>query len=263
MTRRVRLACRIALCGLMLLALHAPCADAARDVCSHGGSCNGQCAYAPNAKEFGYSKTTWRTWPGEVRLDETFQESVGRERLPTPPGQKQKPLPKETVPPSGQDPYPQPSPGGLILPPPGGDIFDPGGFNIDGALPILPPDTDKPSTDPVLPGGIIPGLPAEPSLDSPGEIDLPPDVPEEPDTGATPDGDQTIPSTPPADELPALPAGDGSQLPKMLPDLVARKPIGGAPGTGQLADRQPLPAAPGQRLKEPDAVPAYSKPVPA
>ncbi len=266
MTRRVRLACRIAFCGLMLLALHALCDDAVGDICGYGGCCNGRCVCAPNTREFGYSPPTWRTWPGEVRKDVVFPGSVDAQAIPTPQGEKQEPLPKETIPPSGLPPYPQQGPGEIILPPlegmPGGNIFDPGRFNIEGAVPILPPDGDKSSIDSILPGGIIPGLPAETPQDSPGGIDSPLDFPEDSDTTpATPPTDE--PAAEPSSEPAATPPGDRSQLPEMLPDLVAHNPVDGVSGIGQPANRQPLPAAPGQELKEPDAVPAHSKPVPA
>ena len=50
----------------------------------------------PQAKTFGYFETKWRKWPGQANPEEVFPESVGRERLPTPPGQEEMPLPKAT-----------------------------------------------------------------------------------------------------------------------------------------------------------------------
>ncbi len=75
------------------------------------------CAKKPDSQAFGgYYKTSWRAWPGETRLDKTFPSANGREVLPTPQGEKEKPLPKEKYKAPGKE---EPSEEGNDVPPPG------------------------------------------------------------------------------------------------------------------------------------------------
>ena len=145
--------------------------------CGH----QGHCLCVPNVRNYGYYTTQWRRWPTEVRRDEHFPESLGRERIPTPPGDPTEPLPIERVPSRpvpGIDDFPVPD---GILPPEG--PFQPG-------LPILPEPAIPggippfiPSTTPdSLPGTGIPGLPSTP--DSPAPLEQP----AEPETPAAPQG---------------------------------------------------------------------------
>jgi YHS domain-containing protein len=125
------------------------------------------CCCSPNVQEFGYFRTTWREWPNEPRPDKYFPRSIGMERIPTPEGQEQLPLPKATVMPPGQ-PLPEQLPGleGGALPPPGGI-----------PLPELPPGLESPKQLPE-PGKELQGLPPEPQ--TPGEgFKAVPGLPEE------------------------------------------------------------------------------------
>ena len=42
------------------------------------------CCCVPNVGEFGYFRTEWREWPGEIRRDKTFPRSIGMEAIPAP-----------------------------------------------------------------------------------------------------------------------------------------------------------------------------------
>ena len=68
----------------------------------------GKCC-VPNARNFGYWETQWRTWPGDQRPEKGFPSAIGAEVIATPPGQVQTPLPKATVlPPKSEAPAPGP-----------------------------------------------------------------------------------------------------------------------------------------------------------
>jgi len=114
------------------------------------------CCCIPNVGEFGYFRTEWREWPGEIRRDKTFPRSIGMEAIPAPEGQVIVPLPRIKVPPKGPGEA-QPGPGteeGMEKPSEG-----------------LPPEKQvEPGTEtpalpglPTEPGGInlLPGLPTD------------------------------------------------------------------------------------------------------
>jgi YHS domain-containing protein len=128
----------------------------------YGGCCT------PNAQQFGYFHTSWREWPGEVRLDKTFPRSIGMESIRAPEGQEIIPPPKAAKPaPKGAEEA-QPKPGEEMEQPPEGTQgeqpaepgketpalpglglpAEPGGFN---PLPSLPPDLNAPA--PQIPQG--------------------------------------------------------------------------------------------------------------
>jgi YHS domain-containing protein len=106
----------------------------------------GTCCPA-NSLEYGYTRTQWREWPGEIRRDKTFPRSIGMERIPTPAGQEIIPPPK-AIRPSKVPSELQPGPGEGMLPPSEGL-----------------PTPETPDTKPTEPGmGIptLPGLPQDP-----------------------------------------------------------------------------------------------------
>jgi len=71
--------------------------------CRRCNNCPGHYFCPPNVRNYGYYQTAWRTWPGEVRRDQTFPQSLGVEPLPTPEGTKPEPLPKGTLAPPPQE----------------------------------------------------------------------------------------------------------------------------------------------------------------
>jgi hypothetical protein len=118
----------------------------------------------PGVGTYGYFPTTWRSWPCEERPEITNPRSIGAERLSTPQGREQVPLPQAT-------PLAQPAPSvprGGTLPTPGTAIPEPqapGGPGMPGlpggpATPPVEPKGEKPTTP--LPEGGLPGLPVEP-----------------------------------------------------------------------------------------------------
>jgi YHS domain-containing protein len=113
------------------------------------------CRCIPNALEFGYFRTQWREWPGEIRPDKTFPGSIGREAIPAPAGQEIIQPPRAAVPskthgetiPEGVEQPSDGKPSGLLTEP-GKETpllpqlpTEPGGINI---LPGLPPDLNMP-----------------------------------------------------------------------------------------------------------------------
>ncbi|MGD0519562.1 MAG: hypothetical protein ABSA26_18670 [Thermoguttaceae bacterium] len=164
------------------------------------------CCCIPNTGEFGYFRTQWREWPGEIRRDKTFPRSIGMEPIPVPEGQEIIPPPKAVVAPKVPGEA-QPGPGtqegtekpseGLpgeqptepgketpVLPQLG---TEPGGIN---PTPGLPPDLGLPV--PLIPKGKEDNTPAteskpesEPKTDSAekGKTDNPAPGPKPGDKG--------------------------------------------------------------------------------
>ncbi len=133
---------------------------------------NGPCPVTPST--FGYYETRWREWPGQARPDKTFPQSLGRERLPTPPGEPTPTLPRAQPRLPGDTPLPpiEPSEGGIL--PPGG-IRIPGGAIPSPGLPGIPGEPGLPQP----PGGPS-GLPGLPPLNPPSNGPLPPGLPLDP-----------------------------------------------------------------------------------
>ncbi len=104
----------------------------------------------PNVRNYGYYPTQWRRWATEVRRDEKFPESVGRERIPTPPGDPTEPMPIERIPSRSV-----PGAGELPLP---ADLLP--SDNI--LLPEGPFQPEAPMTpqEPAVPGGAAPFVPS-------------------------------------------------------------------------------------------------------
>lgn len=132
----------------------------------------------PNVAGFGHFKTTWRQWPGEERLEQTNPQAIGRQVLPTPPGQEQVPLPRPAV-------RPQPPVPGLE-----GGIAPPAESLIPESILPEPPIEPKAGSLPTPSNeGTLPGLPIEPSGSPiPGPFDAGPAT--GPSTGSL------LPSTP-------------------------------------------------------------------
>jgi YHS domain-containing protein len=156
------------------------------------------CCCIPNVGEFGYFRTEWREWPGEIRRDKTFPRSIGMEAIPAPEGQVIVPLPRITVPPKGPGET-QPEPGteegtekpseglpsdkmpeqGKETPDLPGLPTEPGGINL---LPGLPTDLG-PSTLPI-PKAQEENVPnTEPKADSEPKTDNPEPGPKPEDKG--------------------------------------------------------------------------------
>ena len=146
----------------------------------------------PNTKHFGHFTTTWRRWPGKPQLDVALPHAIGAERIPTPPGQPQQPLPPaETVPgPDGRFGE------GMMMPDalPSADAFPtPGVLPTPGAFPtpedtfvpesILPPAVPEvpggPQQQPFPPEGLpqTPGGPPTPGLPGPPALPMDPGEP--------------------------------------------------------------------------------------
>jgi YHS domain-containing protein len=113
----------------------------------------------PNVKEFGYFRTGWREWPGEVRLDKTFPKAVSMERIPTPAGEKTLPLPRIKVKPPVTDETTPSLEGGGMTP-----LEAVPGEATPGALPTEPGQATPTLPGlPTEPGGFnpLPGLPSD------------------------------------------------------------------------------------------------------
>jgi YHS domain-containing protein len=144
------------------------------------------CCCIPNTGEFGYFRTQWREWPGEIRQDKTFPRSIGMEPIPVPEGQEIIPPPKAVVAPKApgeaqpgtgpQEGTEKPSEGmpGEQPTEPGKETptlpqlpTEPGGIN---PTPGLPPDLGLPA--PLIPKGKEDNTPAtEPKPESEPKTD--------------------------------------------------------------------------------------------
>jgi YHS domain-containing protein len=132
------------------------------------GPCPAACV--PKANTWGHFETRWRHWPGPIPLEQTdHSREVGKEGIETPRGREELPPPKAAP---SQQPLPQqqplqlPSlqPEGQAQPPEPGRIVAPEGLLVpqkpaEGSFGQPSPAT--PSTP--VPGGALPGLPAEPA----------------------------------------------------------------------------------------------------
>jgi YHS domain-containing protein len=171
------------------------------------------CSCVPNAQEYGYFRTQWREWPGEVRLDKTFPRSIGLEAVPTPAGQEIIPPPKASAAPKGPgEKQPEAGPGEETTQPsegtpgkegteempaePGKETpalpglglpSEPGGFN---PLPSLPPDLNAPA----------PLIPKEKEDNSPATESKPESEPKSDSTEKDKTDNSTPSSTKPEDQ---------------------------------------------------------------
>ena len=201
---------------------------------------NSPCPVAPNT--FGYYETRWRQWPGQSRPDQTFPQSQGRERLPTPPGEPTPTLPRAQPRLPGDTPLPpsEPFEGGIL--PPGG-IRSPGGLIPSPGMPGEP-------GLPQPPGGPS-GLPGLPPLNPPSNGPLPPGLPLDPQGRAVPPSGAANDPTAQNRALPGpvgLQPGQPSPVPATMPtnpapDVVSRNPL------PAVAPAHPLASAMGQSLQ--------------
>ncbi len=222
---------------------------------------NSPCPVAPNS--FGYYETRWREWPGQARPDKTFPQSLGRERLPTPPGEPTPTLPRAQ----------QRLPGDAPLPPSEpfeGGILPPGGIRIPGGTIPSPGIPGEPGL-PQPPGG-RPGLPGLPPLNPPSNGPLPPGLPLDPQgravppsgaandptafqpaspvpAGVQPDPNQSVPMPSPANKAADMASGVAS------PAVAPAHPIAGT--MGQSLQAETFPSA------RPPFVPAHAADTPA
>lgn len=186
---------------------------------------NSPCPVTPNT--FGYYETRWRQWPGQARPDQTFPQSLGRERLPTPPGEPTPELPRAQQRLPGETPLPpsEPFEGGIL--PPGG-IRIPGGAIPSPGIPGMPGEPGLPQP----PGGPS-GLPGLPPLNTPGPGPLPPGLPLDPQgRAAQPSGAANDPTA----QNRAMPTPAGMQPGQHLPAAEA------AIAVPETASRGPVPA---------------------
>jgi YHS domain-containing protein len=156
----------------------------------------------PNVRAWGHYQTTWRRWPGEVRLEEINPRRPGSQVIPTPQGREIVPLPKATTPQPSQDqvepqqPLPQQPlpptgtekstlPPVLNMRPTEGTLGGSGGKpgsdkpTIEGELPELLPEptptpTPTPTPPPQKPSGVTPPAkaPAKPAVETPKKTSL-------------------------------------------------------------------------------------------
>ena len=154
----------LGVCSLAGAEVNCPQTGCPQADCPQAGPCWGPCASCPghypcvpNAANYGYFHTLWRPWPTESRPDQTFPQSIGREALPTPPGEEPEPLPRVKV--EDIQPVAPESPGM--------------GAPIEG----VPAEPGMQSPLQPAPGGALPGLPLEsalPSLDAIPQMDTAP-----------------------------------------------------------------------------------------
>jgi len=199
-----------------------------------GAPCPGGPMCVPRVRQYGYYSTKWRQWPGEQRPAISFPRSIGREPVPTPPGQPRPEMPVERVPERelpADEGYGQP---GGFMPPqgqgfPGGGLpgAAPGGGLPGAGLPGLGmpgmggggglPGTGLPGLG--GPGGGLPGLPQEPAAPGTGAGaggggdagGLPPDLGPGPDgAGANP----FVPEEEPAEQPLEMPAEEPLDVPE-------------------------------------------------
>jgi YHS domain-containing protein len=236
MTGPIRLAGRLALCGILLwvfqnggAALGGPCLA---HPCSNG------CLCIPNAQGYGFFDTRWRQWPGEPRPDINFPQSIGAEVVPTPQGQRQLPPSKAKVTP-GKPPF---QPG--VLPPEEG--LQPGrGTPFLPEPPVAVPG--EPRESPAKPPG---EAPAKPPVKTPAEppTKTPAEAPAERPPNAPPEAPKKSAAVPPrlrsswaalAEEPPGARPLLGSNwfghLPTRLPDTGGPVPSGAPAGNTTLA----------------------------
>jgi YHS domain-containing protein len=229
------------------------------------------CGCQPDVRHFGHHETHWRSWPGEVRLEQINPQAVTSGILPRPQGRYEPPPPTVVMPPpQKKQPQPQPQPQSPLkqpleqpteqpgqqpplLPgqpgtppteesdvPKGGIILPPEGMLLpkrDSGQPETKPKSTKPSTPEELPG--LPGLPdAEPPAKTPGKT-----------PGKTPSKTPAAvpPKTPskPATEKPADSSGPGGGL----------TPV----GLSQATVAAPTPPA-GSPLVRPTVSPSMAQP---
>ena len=207
----------------------------------------------PKAITFGHYQGGWRKWPGELRPDETFPQSIGAEQLPAPEGVKEIPLPVETLPPEGTEPLPGlPKPDAeMTLPTEDvqgpGDILPPGRkIRIEDRSPFEQPLKSPTPLEPPE-GDVMPRLPLEiPPAKTPPRLPL-----ETPPAGTPPRLPLEMPPTktpprlpqldlPPAKTPPRLPLEPVAPRRKELP---AEDPRPEPSSAGQSPDRSALPTS--------------------
>ncbi len=165
MTGLIRLARRVALCGVFLCVLRGGGAVLAGPCLT--GSCPGGCICVPNVYGYGYFHAQWRRWPGEQRPDINLPQAVGAEILRTPAGERQL-LPGETPIEGGVLPPDTVLPREMDVPffqeP---EIVVPGGSSSE--EPMKPMEVPLEDPRPVLPGERPAEKPAENPLENPPE----------------------------------------------------------------------------------------------
>jgi len=136
----------------------------------------------PNVATFGHYQTTWRVWPGEVRLDQINPRAVGTEVLPTPTGQEELPLPRAQTP--LQPAVPHRSAPAVVPPPSPSTVLPPESTPLPLEKFSMPPPTEPipanplkspiSSNSPALPARTAPSTTAVPkAVESPIQNSLP------------------------------------------------------------------------------------------
>jgi YHS domain-containing protein len=223
MTGLITLARRVALCTVLLGMLPGRGAVLAGPYMLH--PCTGGCICIPNVQNYGYFNATWRRWPGEMRADLDFPQSIGAEVLPTPVGEKQLPPSKPKLGPGGV-----PLEGG-VLPPEGVFPGRPG-------IPLLPePPIEVPGQPPATTPTEPPvETPAEPPVETPAQPKV--ETPAEPPAGAPPEAPQQTPAEPAKDAAmvrPFLQNGWAAlaEEPRGVPPLLGPSWLGSLPARSQ------------------------------
>jgi len=194
----------------------------------------------PNVAHWGHFRTVWRQWPGEETPERTNPQAIGREVLPTPPGQEIVPPPKAAP---SELPLPEPKepeeewptiPEGTIQPPEGLLLPE----HRPGALPRVP-EREQP-----LPEGGLPGLtPPEPLPGLPPESESPQKTPANNQSSQSSGAKETNSS-----ETPTLPPRSTSQMGRQA--AVESSATVGTQGAVKLPDT----------IKQPDTVKLPGRP---
>ncbi len=223
--------------GLMSSAQAAPPMAATNVKQQKACGLNSPCPVTPNT--FGYYETRWRQWPGQARPDQTFPQSLGRERLPTPPGEPTPTLPRAQPRLPGNTPLPPSEPFE-------GGILPPGGIRIPGGAipsPGIPGEPGRPQP----PGGPS-GLPGLPPLNMPGPGPLPPGLPLDPQSRAVPPAGAANDPTAQNRAMPVpagmqpgqhLPAAEAATAVEAMPKAAPAHPITGVMGQSLQAETFP------------------------
>jgi YHS domain-containing protein len=218
----------------------------------HGPSCGRGVVCTPSPLTYGYFPSKWRRWPGEVRPDVDFPQSIGAEVLATPEGQRQ-------LPPSGAKLGPGQTPGGIGIPPVQNGQPPTPMIPLPPEPPIEVPGespTPAPAKPPIAPPVKVPTeTPAEAPLETP-----PAESGKKPAEGLPPGGTGVTPVTP--GKKPTEAPKESAMLKPFLQSgwaALAEEPRGMSPLMGGNWSRTRPMRLPDTRLTRPAGMPAESR----